>query len=95
MRLGEALDLLAGLTGPFDFIFMDVDKESYLPALPHCRRLLRLGGLLVADNVGFAGAAAFNQEIFSSRDWKSLHLLGFLPLHSPEQDGLCLAVRIQ
>jgi len=95
VRLGEALDLLAGLTGPFDFIFMDIDKEFYLPALPHCRRLLRTGGLLVADNVSFAGAAAFNQEIFASRDWKSVHLLGFLPLHSPEQDGLSLAVRME
>ncbi len=95
VRLGEARDLLAGLTGPFDFIFLDIDKESYLPALPHCRRLLRIGGLLVADNVSFAGAAAFNQEIFASRDWKSVHLLGFLPLHSPEQDGLSLAVRMQ
>ena len=95
VRLGEALDLLAGLTGSFDFIFMDIDKEFYLPALPHCRRLLRTGGLLVADNVSFAGAAAFNQEIFASRDWKSVHLLGFLPLHSPEQDGLSLAVRME
>ncbi len=95
VRLGEALDLLAGLTGPFDFIFMDIDKESYLPALPHCRRLLRLGGLLLTDNVSFAGAAGFNQEIFASRDWRTVHLLGFLPLHSPEQDGLSLAVRMQ
>lgn len=93
VRLGEALDLLAGLTGPFDFIFMDIDKESYLPALPHCRRLLRIGGLLVTDNVGFAGAAVFNGEIFASRDWRTVHLLGLLPLHSPEQDGLSLAVR--
>ncbi len=94
VRVGDALRLMAGMAGPFDFIFLDLDKESYLPALPHCRRLLRVGGLLVADNVGFAGAADFNREIFASPDWRTVHLLGFLPEHSPEHDGLALAVRV-
>lgn len=95
VQVGEALELMARLTGPFDLIFMDHDKESYLPALPHCRRLLRLGGLLFTDNVGFAGAQDFNREIFTSRQWRAVHLLGLLPLHSPEQDGLSLAVRLE
>ena len=86
---------MAEMTGPFDFIFMDIDKESYLPALPHCRRLLKLGGLLFTDNVGFAGADPFNREIFASEDWRTVNLLGFLPFHSPEQDGLSLALRIK
>lgn len=95
VRVGEALKLMAELSGPFDFIFMDIDKESYLPALPHCRRLLKLGGLLFTDNVGFAGAAAFNHEIFVSEDWRTVNLLGFLPFHSPEHDGLSLALRVK
>jgi caffeoyl-CoA O-methyltransferase len=95
VRVGEALKLMAELSGPFDFIFMDIDKESYLPALPHCRRLLKLGGLLFTDNVGFAGAAPFNHEIFISEDWRAVNLLGFLPFHSPEQDGVSLALRVK
>jgi caffeoyl-CoA O-methyltransferase len=94
VRVGEALSRLAGLAGPFDLIFLDIDKESYLPALNHCQRLLRPGGLLVADNVGFAGAADFNREIFQRRHFRTVHLLGLLPRHSPERDGLCLAVRM-
>lgn len=94
VQVGDALQLMAALTGPFDFIFLDLDKESYLPALAHCRRLLRPGGLLVADNTGFAGAADFNREIFASPDWRTVHLLSFLPRHSPEHDGLSLAVRV-
>jgi caffeoyl-CoA O-methyltransferase len=95
VRVGEALKLMAALSGPFDFIFMDLDKESYLPALPHCRRLLKLGGLLFTDNVGFAGAAPFNHALFVSEDWCAVNLLSFLPFHSPEQDGLSLALRMK
>jgi caffeoyl-CoA O-methyltransferase len=94
VRVGEALTLMAALPGPFDLIFLDIDKESYLPALDQCQRLLRVGGLLVADNVGFVGAEAFNREIFRRREFHTVHLLGFLPDHSPEHDGLSLAVRV-
>jgi caffeoyl-CoA O-methyltransferase len=91
---GEALVLMDGMTGPFDLIFLDIDKESYLPALTRGQRLLRVGGLLVADNVGFAGAQDFNREIFRRPEWRVAPLLCFLPDHSPERDGLSLAVRV-
>ncbi len=93
--VGSALELMAGLSGPFDFIFMDIDKEGYLPALDHCQRLLKVGGLLFTDNVGFQGAVNFNQEIFSRREWRTVPLLCLLPQHSPEQDGLSLALRVE
>jgi predicted O-methyltransferase YrrM len=94
VRQGEALALMEGMAGPFDFIFLDIDKESYLPALDRGHRLLRLGGLLVADNVGFAGAQDFNREIFRRPEWRVAPLLCFLPAHSPERDGLSLAVKV-
>jgi len=78
---------------PFDFIFMDIDKEFYLPALPQCERLIRPGGLMLVDNVGFADAADFNRAIWESGKWRVVNLLGLLPGHSPEWDGLTLAVR--
>jgi caffeoyl-CoA O-methyltransferase len=94
IRVGEALHLMAAMGETFDLIFLDIDKESYLPALSHCRRLLRAGGLLVADNVGFTGAADFNREILNHPAWRAVHLLSFLPRHSPEHDGLALAVKV-
>jgi predicted O-methyltransferase YrrM len=95
VRVGQALDLMAAMSETFDLIFLDIDKESYLPALAPCRRLLKVGGLLVADNVGFAGADSFNREIFSQDGWRTVHLLSWLPGHSPEKDGLCLALRLE
>ena len=95
VRVGSALELMAKMSGPFDLIFLDIGKESYLPALPQCHRLLKVGGLLVADNVGFSGAADFNLEIFNQKQWRTVHLLSLLPQHSPEKDGLSLAVRME
>jgi predicted O-methyltransferase YrrM len=78
----------------YDFVFMDIEKEDYLALLPHCARVVKRGGFLLADNVGFADADPFNRAIHESPDWRSVSLYAFLPEHSPEQDGLCLAVRV-
>jgi caffeoyl-CoA O-methyltransferase len=94
VKIGDSKTLMADLEGSFDLIFMDIDKEGYLPALPDCHRLLRPGGLLVVDNTGFAGAADFNQALLTDARWRSVNLLSFLPEHSPEKDGLALALKI-
>lgn len=93
--VGDAQKLMAVMTeASFDLIFMDIDKEGYLPALAHCRRVLKTGGLLIADNVAFAAADPFNQGIRTDPHWRSVSLLCFLPEHSPERDGLALAVKV-
>jgi caffeoyl-CoA O-methyltransferase len=94
VKIGDALTLMATLNVSFDLIFMDIDKEGYLPSLAGCHRLLRLGGLLVVDNTGFQGAADFNQALMTDRRWRAVNLLTMLPQHSPEKDGLALAVKI-
>ena len=48
---GDAADVLKGLTGSFDLIFMDAAKGQYIFFLPDILRLLAPGGLLVSDNV--------------------------------------------
>lgn len=95
IRVGDVFQLLETLKGPYDLIFMDIDKEDYGEALSRCRSLLRLGGLLVVDNVAFLGASEFNQTIFNDKQWRCVHLYSFLPNHSPEKDGLTLAVRVE
>ncbi len=90
---GEALPRMSEMEGPFDLIFMDIDKIDYARTLEGCHRMLRPGGLLVADNVAFPDADEFNRAIFSDAGWRPVSLLAFLPGHSPERDGLCLALR--
>ncbi|MDA8139825.1 MAG: O-methyltransferase [Desulfobacteraceae bacterium] len=93
VRGENALEALARMQAPAEMIFMDIEKADYIRALPHCSRLLISGGLLVADNTGFKDAHPFNQSIYSSEDWEIVNLWSFLPEHSPEHDGLCIALR--
>jgi caffeoyl-CoA O-methyltransferase len=57
VREGLALDLLKQMEGEgvVDLLFLDADKESYIRYLAEARRLLRPGGLLVADNAFWKG----------------------------------------
>lgn len=48
---GDAADILPGLSGDYDMIFMDAAKGQYLSFLPEVMRLLARGGLLVSDNI--------------------------------------------
>jgi predicted O-methyltransferase YrrM len=93
IRICDALQEISKMTTTFDFIFMDIEKEDYTRALPHCQKLLKKGGLLVVDNVGFKDADGFNQAIAHQPEWRTISLFSFLPLHSPENDGICLALR--
>jgi predicted O-methyltransferase YrrM len=48
---GDAGQILAGLTGSYDLIFMDAAKGQYIHWLPDVLRLLSPGGMLISDNV--------------------------------------------
>jgi predicted O-methyltransferase YrrM len=48
---GRAAHTLAALPGPFDLVFLDADRPSYLTYLELVVPRLRPGGMLIADNV--------------------------------------------
>ncbi len=50
IRPGPAAETLAGLAGPFDFVFLDADRPNYLTYLERVASRVVPGGLLVADN---------------------------------------------
>ena len=51
VRTGRALDLLPGLSGPFDFFFIDADKISNADYFRWALKLSRPGSVIVVDNV--------------------------------------------
>jgi caffeoyl-CoA O-methyltransferase len=54
-RLGEALDALPSLEGPFDLIFIDADKTNYVNYYEALLPKLAANGLLIADNTLWSG----------------------------------------
>lgn len=48
---GDAMDVMKTLEPTYDFIFMDAAKGQYINFFPEVMRLLKVGGILVSDNV--------------------------------------------
>ncbi len=53
--VGSALDTLPGLSGDFDLVFIDADKENNAAYVRHAIRLGRPGTVIVVDNAVRAG----------------------------------------
>ncbi|MBI1191673.1 MAG: methyltransferase domain-containing protein [Bacteroidetes bacterium] len=54
-HLGNAMELVATLSGPFDLVFIDADKENYANYYDLVFDRVRPGGFIVADNVLWSG----------------------------------------
>jgi caffeoyl-CoA O-methyltransferase len=50
LRVGPAVETIAGLTGPFDLVFIDADKGGYVDYYEATLPLLSEHGVIVADN---------------------------------------------
>lgn len=55
---GDAANVLPKLNQQYDVIFLDAAKGQYGSFLPHCLRLLPIGGLLIVDDVLQGGSIA-------------------------------------
>ena len=97
---GAGDDVLPGLAdGAVDAVFLDADKAGYVGYLEHARRLLRPGGLFMADNA-FAFGELFaeeprDREVPAVRAFND-HMAstpGFSGVIVPMGDGLWVAVR--
>jgi caffeoyl-CoA O-methyltransferase len=55
-HLGEAVEGLRNTEGPFDILFNDIDKHGYPASLPVMKEKLRVGGLIIIDNMLWHGA---------------------------------------
>lgn len=55
LHSGDALELLKGLEGPYDFVFVDADKRQYQAYLDAVLPLVRKGGTIVVDDVLLGG----------------------------------------
>lgn len=98
LMIGDALEIMPRLEGPFDLIFIDADKRLYPEYLELSVRLSRPGTLILADNTLWDGKIlnpepnpgdlktrtlqAFNRAVADDARFESLIL--------PLRDGLTL-----
>jgi predicted O-methyltransferase YrrM len=82
-HVGEAVQVLSELRGPFDLIFNDIEKHAYPASLPIIKDKLRPGGVLIVDNMlwggrifdehdqsaSTTGVRQLTKQIISDRDW--------------------------
>ncbi len=57
-EVGDALDVIKNYPGPFDVIFIDVEKTDYPAAFDLARVRVRPGGYIITDNVLWKGKVA-------------------------------------
>jgi predicted O-methyltransferase YrrM len=103
LRLQDATEGLAQLSGPFDLAFIDGPKQHYGSHLDRIVELVRPGGLIAVDNVLMGGTVATNEP---DAVWSADRIAGVRALNdrlmndpaltatvTPVGDGLALAVR--
>ena len=102
--VGDAQRTVAKLSGPFDMVFQDGNKQLYTPLLDRLVELLRPGGLLITDNVlwdgevvpGFTRGPTRNADdtraIAEYNERLNAHPL-LLAATIPLRDGVAVAVK--
>lgn len=95
--IGDALELVDELEGPFDLVFIDAEKKDYLTYYKKIKPKLRKGGYILADNALWsgkvidedamndpesAGVVAFNDYVQNDKDVENVLL--------PLRDGIML-----
>jgi caffeoyl-CoA O-methyltransferase len=98
-HVGEAVSRLKQEPEPFDLIFSDINKEGYPASLPVITDKLRVGGVLIADNLLWSGrifdesdrspatssVREFSRLIFNDEKWICSVV--------PSRDGLLIAYK--
>jgi predicted O-methyltransferase YrrM len=100
---GAALEVIHRLDGPFDLVYVDAVKTEYRKYLDLVLPKLRVGGVMVFDNLLWGGQVAAPDEDREDRDADALRAFnGYLMIHPqlqsvilPLSDGVGLATKIK
>ena len=102
--VGDAQRMLAKVSGPFDLVFQDGDKQLYVPLLDGLVDRLRPGGLLITDNVLWDGRVVpgFHEAADNSDDTCAIAAYNerinrhpqLMTSTVPLRDGVAISVKI-
>ena len=98
-KVGDAVNLVRRLDGPFDIILNDIDKQDYPKTLDVAAARLRRGGLFITDNVIWSGKVCDKKQDKTTRAivefTDNLYRDSrFFTTVMPVRDGVSIAVRL-
>lgn len=100
-EVGDSIDVLKTYPGPFDVVFIDIDKHGYPDALELARSRVRVGGYIITDNTLWSGrilspaakqnadtkgVVKYNQAAFGAPDLMTTIV--------PLRDGVALSLKL-
>lgn len=91
VHFGRALDILPGLQGPFDLVFIDADKANYATYYEQVLPIVSPGGLIVADNVLWDGKVV--DEAVQDKETTGIRRFNALVRDDPRVEQLILPLR--
>ena len=91
-HLGEAIDIISIIDLKFDLVFIDADKENYINYFHLVLPKMKLGGIILSDNVLWSGKVV---ETLQDNDLSTKVLLEYNKLLSnhPRLETVLLPIR--
>lgn len=92
-RLGNALELIPELDGPFDMVFIDADKSNYHRYFDLVIDKVSTGGIILADNVLWSGKILVEEGQKIDKDTQAILDFNAKIAADPRVENVLLPIR--
>jgi caffeoyl-CoA O-methyltransferase len=92
-RLGNALEIIPTLSGPFDLVFIDADKFNNATYFDLIIDKVRPGGIILADNVLWSGKVLVAEGQKIDKDTKAILDFNDKIQNDPRVENVLLPIR--
>lgn len=92
-RLGNALEIIPTLSGPFDLVFIDADKFNNGIYFDLIIDKVRTGGIILADNVLWSGKVLVSEGQKIDKDTKAILDFNEKVQNDPRVENVLLPIR--
>jgi predicted O-methyltransferase YrrM len=89
---GEALEVISGIKGPFDLVFIDADKANYANYFEAVIDKMNPGGVILSDNVLWSGKVTVKPDP-NDEDTKALIAFNKMMNQDPRIETVMLPIR--
>jgi caffeoyl-CoA O-methyltransferase len=92
-RLGNAIEIIPTLSGPFDMVFIDADKSNYAKYYDLIIDKVNPGGIIIADNVLWSGKILVEKGKKIDKDTQAILDFNAMIQNDPRVENALLPIR--